>query len=85
MPQRDSHDHALLLLSKARADKLVLDELADDEEVAHDVIRFTPKQAIEKLLKAAATLARRLSPSGSGFCGALLSSSVIRTNIRKIT
>lgn len=53
MPQRDRHDHALLLLSKARADKLVLDKLADDQEVADDVIGFHAQQAVEKLLKAA--------------------------------
>lgn len=52
MPQRDSHDHALLLLSKARADKLVLDKLADDPEIADDVIGFHAQQAVEKLLKA---------------------------------
>ena len=28
MPRRDGHDHALLLLSKARTDKLVLDKQA---------------------------------------------------------
>ena len=52
MPRRDSHDHALLLLSKARADKLVLDKLADDSEIADDVIGFHAQQAVEKLLKA---------------------------------
>jgi HEPN domain-containing protein len=52
LPQRDSHDHALLLLSKARADKLVLDKLADDSEIADDVIGFHAQQAVEKLLKA---------------------------------
>ena len=52
MPQRDSHDHALLLLSKARADKLVLDKLADDSEISDDVIGFHAQQAVEKLLKA---------------------------------
>ena len=52
MPQRDSHDHALLLLSKARADKLVLDKLAGDSEIADDVIGFHAQQAVEKLLKA---------------------------------
>lgn len=52
MPQRDSHDHALLLLSKAQADKLVLDKLADDSEIADNVIGFHAQQAVEKLLKA---------------------------------
>ena len=52
MPQRDSHDHARLLLGKARADKLVLDKLADDSEIADDVIGFHAQQAVEKLLKA---------------------------------
>jgi HEPN domain-containing protein len=52
LPRRDSHDHALLLLSKARADKLVLDKLADDLEIADDVIGFHAQQAVEKLLKA---------------------------------
>ena len=52
MPQRDSHDHALLLLSKARADKLVLDKLADDSEITDDVIGFHAQQAVEKLLEA---------------------------------
>ena len=52
MPQRDSHDHALLLLSKARTDKLVLDKLVDDSEIADDAIGFHAQQAVEKLLKA---------------------------------
>jgi hypothetical protein len=52
LPRRDSHDHALLLLSKARADKLVVDKLADDSEIADDVIGFHAQQAVEKLLKA---------------------------------
>jgi len=52
LPRRDGHDHALLLLSKASADKLVLDKLADDSEIADDVIGFHAQQAIEKLLKA---------------------------------
>ena len=52
MSRRDSHDHALLLLSKARNDKLVLDKLADDPEIADDVIGFHAQQAVEKLLKA---------------------------------
>jgi hypothetical protein len=52
LPRRDGHDHALLLLSKARADKLVLDKLADDSEIADDVIGFHAQQAVEKLLKA---------------------------------
>jgi hypothetical protein len=30
LPTRDSRDHALLLLSKAQADKVVIDKLADD-------------------------------------------------------
>lgn len=52
MSQRDSHDHALLLLSKARTDKLVLDKLVDDPEIADDAIGFHAQQAVEKLLKA---------------------------------
>jgi HEPN domain-containing protein len=52
LPQRDSHDHALLLLSKARTDKLVLDKLLDDSEIADDAIGFHAQQAVEKLLKA---------------------------------
>jgi hypothetical protein len=52
LPQRDSHDHALLLLSKARTDKLVLDKLVDDSEIADDAIGFHTQQAVEKLLKA---------------------------------
>jgi HEPN domain-containing protein len=52
LPQRDGHDYALLLLRKARADKLVLDKLADDPEIADDVIGFHAQQAVEKLLKA---------------------------------
>jgi HEPN domain-containing protein len=52
LPQRDSHDHALLLLSKARTDKLVLDKLANDPEIADDAIGFHAQQAVEKLLKA---------------------------------
>jgi HEPN domain-containing protein len=52
LPQRDSHGHALLLLSKARTDKLVLDKLVDDSEIADDAIGFHAQQAVEKLLKA---------------------------------
>ena len=52
MPRRDSYDHALLLLAKARADKLVLDKFADDSEIADDVIGFHAQQAVEKLPKA---------------------------------
>jgi HEPN domain-containing protein len=52
LPRREGHDHALLLLSKARTDKLVLDKLADDSEIADDAIGFHAQQAVEKLLKA---------------------------------
>lgn len=52
MPQRDSHDHALLLLSKARTDKLVIDKLANDEEIGDHVIGFHAQQAVEKMIKA---------------------------------
>jgi HEPN domain-containing protein len=52
LPGRDSRDHALLLLSKAQADKLVLIKLADDAEVTDDMIGFHAQQAVEKLIKA---------------------------------
>lgn len=52
MPPRSGRDHALLLIGKAEADKLVVDKLADDSEVADDVIGFHAQQAVEKLLKA---------------------------------
>ena len=52
MPPRDSHDHARLLLSKARADKVVIDKLAHDRDVTDETIGFHAQQAVEKLLKA---------------------------------
>jgi len=50
--QRDSRDHARLLLSKTHADKLVVDKLIDDHEVPDDMIGFHAQQAVEKLIKA---------------------------------
>ena len=47
MPQRDSHDHAPLL-SKARTDKLVLDKLVDDSEIADDAIGFHAQQRLDR-------------------------------------
>lgn len=41
-----------MLLSKAQADKVVIDKLADDPEVTDDMIGFHAQQAVEKLLKA---------------------------------
>lgn len=48
--QRDSHDHALLLLAKARSDIAVIERLADDDDIADDIIGFHSQQAVEKLL-----------------------------------
>lgn len=52
LPSRDSRAQALLLLSKAQADKVVIDKLAGDTEVTDDMIGFHAQQAVEKLLKA---------------------------------
>lgn len=41
-----------MLLSKAQADKVVIDKLAGDTEVTDDTIGFHAQQAVEKLLKA---------------------------------
>jgi hypothetical protein len=42
----------MLLLNKARADKVVIDKLADDPDVSDDMIGFHAQQAVETLLKA---------------------------------
>jgi HEPN domain len=53
LPPRDSRDHSRLLLSKAQADKVVIDKLADDSDVTDETIGFHAQQAVEKLIKAA--------------------------------
>lgn len=45
------HDLAILFLSKASQDELILDKLLDDYDVADEVWGFHAQQAAEKLLK----------------------------------
>ena len=46
------HDLAILFLSKAAQDELILDKLLDDHDIADEVWGFHAQQAAEKLLKA---------------------------------
>ena len=45
------HDLAILFLSKASQDELILDKLLDDYDIADEVWGFHAQQAAEKLLK----------------------------------
>ena len=46
------HDLAIIFLSKASQDELILDKLLDDSDIADEVWGFHAQQAAEKLLKA---------------------------------
>jgi HEPN domain-containing protein len=52
---RHSHEHAELLLHKARQDEFALEKLISDRASPDEIIGFHAQQAIEKTLKAVLT------------------------------
>jgi HEPN domain-containing protein len=53
---KNNNDFARLLLSKARQDAVLVNKLADEFEVADDIIGFHFQQVVEKSLKALLSL-----------------------------
>ena len=52
MPNADADAGAPILLSKARNDLVLLRKIADDPEVADEIVGFHAQQAVEKAIKA---------------------------------
>lgn len=52
MPNADADAGAPILLSKARNDVVLLRKIADDPEVADEIVGFHAQQAVEKAIKA---------------------------------
>lgn len=53
MPNADADAGPPILLSKARNDIVLLRKIADDPEVADEIVGFHAQQAVEKAIKAA--------------------------------
>ncbi len=52
MPEREPKEKAAILARKAQGDAAAMRKLADDSEIADEIIGFHAEQAVEKWLKA---------------------------------
>ena len=52
MPEREPREEAAILARKAQGDATAMRKLADDPEIADDIVGFHAEQAVEKWLKA---------------------------------